>query len=378
MKQIQIYTDETIEIISKEQLKELKPLYNRKQRASFICSDCGKKKVQSLKFINEDLCCRCCCAKHTLLKTKKVSNVSQLESVKKKIKKTKKKLYGDENYNNPNKMKKTCEKIYGGVGFASKILKKRSKETNLLLHGNENWNNPDKNKETCNEIYGCDYSWQAKEVKRKIKETQEKLYGGIGLASKEIREKQEKTMDNIYGIKHPMQSNILFDKSKKTKKEKYNDENYNNREKYKETCKEIFGYENPMQSPEFNASTKKKYLFEGIYFDSNWEIILYKFLKDHNIDFKFHDKNTKFTFFYNIERTYIPDFIINGNVIEIKGPHFFKDGKMICPWKHKNDTPEKIEWRNGLFEAKHQCMLNNGVRIITDVFEFIEELKYGL
>ena len=262
MKQIQIYTDETIEIISKEQLKELKPLYNRKQRASFICSDCGKKKVQSLKFINEDLCCRCCCAKHTLLKTKKVSNVSQLESVKKKIKKTKK-----------------------------------------------------------------------------------KLYGGIGLASKEIREKQEKTMDNIYGIKHPMQSNILFDKSKKTKKEKYNDENYNNREKYKETCKEIckeiFGYENPMQSPEFNVSTKKKYLFEGIYFDSNWEIILYKFLKDHNIDFKFHDKNTKFTFFYDIERTYIPDFIINGNVIEIKGPHFFKDGKMICPWKHKNDTPEK-------------------------------------
>ena len=57
-----------------------------------------------------------------------------------------------------------------------------------------------------------------------------------------------------------------------------------------------------------------------IYTDETIEIIS----KEHNIDFKFHDKNTKFTFFYDIERTYIPDFIINGNVIEIKGPHFFQ------------------------------------------------------
>lgn len=51
---------------------------------------------------------------------------------------------------------------------------------------------------------------------------------------------------------------------------------------------------------------------------------------------------------------------------------------MICPWRYKNDTPDKIEWRNGLYEAKHQCMLKNGVKIITDIFEYIEELKYGL
>lgn len=61
---------------------------------------------------------------------------------------------------------------------------------------------------------------------------------------------------------------------------------------------------------------------------------------------------------------YKPDFIVEGKITEVKGDHFFKNGKMICPWKHKNDTPEKIEWRNGLFEAKHQCMIRNGVIIL--------------
>lgn len=37
---------------------------------------------------------------------------------------------------------------------------------------------------------------------------------------------------------------------------------------------------------------------------------------------------------------------------------------MICPYHKKDDSPETIEWRNGLFEAKHQCMIKNGVKIL--------------
>ena len=188
-----------------------------------------------------------------------------------------------------------------------------------------------------------------------MRKTCELLYDGIGFKSDELNKKAKET-------------NLLL----------HGNENWNNPDKNKETCKERFGYENPMQSTEFNASTKKKYLFEGIYFDSNWEIILYRFLKEHNIKFKYHDENISYTFFYDITRTYIPDFIINGEIVEIKGPHFFQRWKMICPWRYKNDTPDKIEWRNGLFEAKHQCMIKNNVKIITDIFEYIEELKYGL
>ena len=58
----------------------------------------------------------------------------------------------------------------------------------------------------------------------------------------------------------------------------------------------------------------------------------------------------------DIEHYYIPDFEINGRLVEIKGDQFFKeDGTMQCPFDHNYD---------GQVEAKHQCMLNNNVLII--------------
>ena len=64
------------------------------------------------------------------------------------------------------------------------------------------------------------------------------------------------------------------------------------------------------------------------------------------------------------EKIKIISIIVEGMITEVKGDHFFKDGKMICPYHKKDDSPETIEWRNGLFEAKHQCMIKNGVKIL--------------
>lgn len=69
---------------------------------------------------------------------------------------------------------------------------------------------------------------------------------------------------------------------------------------------------------------------------------------------------------------------IGNKIIEIKGLHFFENknpnGKMYCPYHKKDDTIEKIEWRNGLYEAKHQCMLKNEVIILTK-YEDFQSLK---
>ena len=52
----------------------------------------------------------------------------------------------------------------------------------------------------------------------------------------------------------------------------------------------------------------------------------------------------------------MPDFIVEGTIIEIKGDHFFKeDGTMQNPFDHSLD---------GLYEAKHQCMIANNVKIL--------------
>lgn len=67
---------------------------------------------------------------------------------------------------------------------------------------------------------------------------------------------------------------------------------------------------------------------------------------------------------------YQPDFLINGKIYEVKGDQFFEDDKMINPYDRTFD---------GLFESKHQCMLNNGVIIlrnkhISNLSEYIERV----
>lgn len=51
---------------------------------------------------------------------------------------------------------------------------------------------------------------------------------------------------------------------------------------------------------------------------------------------------------------------------------------MINPYGRKDDS-EKVKFRDGLFEAKHQCMIRNNVKLITDYTVYIKyvKTKYG-
>lgn len=201
-----------------------------------------------------------------------------------------------------------------------KIVKKR-KQTIKDKHGDENWVNMEAQYETNLRIYGTKYS----------------------CCSKNNLEKSEKTILNKFGSK----------------------ENYyqNNLKKAEETNLKKYGFKHPAQSPDIDCSSHR-IQYDGYNFDSNWEYLYYKYLKENNIEFTYKP-NISFEFVYEDKiHYYKPDFVVNGIITEVKGDHFFKEGKMICPWKHKNDTPEQIEWRNGLFEAKHQCMIKNGVTIL--------------
>lgn len=115
-------------------------------------------------------------------------------------------------------------------------------------------------------------------------------------------------------------------------------------------------------------SGKIRYIYEyaGIRFQSKDEFYfgVYCILKD----IKFEYQCDPFEYmFKNTVRRYIPDFYVNNEYVEIKGAHFFKNGLMICPFKNDDDTPEIINERNARYEAKHQCMIEHHVKIITDV-----------
>ena len=52
---------------------------------------------------------------------------------------------------------------------------------------------------------------------------------------------------------------------------------------------------------------------------------------------------------------------------------------MINPYKRNKYTPEELKMRDDIMEAKHQCMIENNIKILTDCSIYIKYVnqKYG-
>ena len=176
------------------------------------------------------------------------------------------------------------------------------------------------------------------------------------------------------------QSNSI--KSSRTRKAFSKERKQEIENKKQATCLKHFGVRYPAQSSEVRKKCRKKHTYDGIQFDSLTEIAFYIWLKDNNISFEYQPK-CKFTYEFDGKTwTYFPDFKVNGQYVEIKGDHFFKNGKMICPYRYKNWSNIQYEWICKKFEAKHQCMLSHNVYILTSIcympfIKYVED-KYGL
>lgn len=142
-------------------------------------------------------------------------------------------------------------------------------------------------------------------------------------------------------------------------------------ENIKKTCIKKYGVENIAKSPIFALNRGGKYYYQGLSFDSKWEIKFYIYAKDHGESIQ--RCPCSYEYIYNNKiYTYIPDFLYNGQIVELKGPQFFKDDKMICPFDNK---------KNDLYQAKYQCMKNNKVVILTinnlkHIFDYVDKI-YG-
>lgn len=110
---------------------------------------------------------------------------------------------------------------------------------------------------------------------------------------------------------------------------------------------------------------KSRYYYDGVYYDSSYEVIFKLAYADAE-----RCKSSLTYEYKGITHKYWPDFILDGEYYELKGPQFFEDGKMINPFDRTMDDQ---------YEAKHQCMIANGVHIITniDAEKEIVEQKYG-
>lgn len=96
--------------------------------------------------------------------------------------------------------------------------------------------------------------------------------------------------------------------------------------------------------------------YKGISFDSKPELEFYKKCEAEGMEIKRHP--IKLEYFYNNEKHYyFPDFEVDGVLIEIKGRQFLNPStsKWHNPFDHNKD---------GLVEAKFDCAIRNGVKII--------------
>lgn len=203
---------------------------------------------------------------------------------------------------------------------------------------------------------------------------------------KEIQDIISKNNEEKYGVKNTF---LIKDKDGIEKRIKTWQKNLNSdyptqnkevKEKIVKICNEKYGCDNVMQNHEIRLTNQSKVSYNGINFDSQMEVDFYKKLVELNIPFTYQPD---ITFVYydslNKKRTYEPDFLIGNTLYEIKGLHFFLNGdktqRMINPFGRKDD-PEIVKYRDDIMEAKHQCMIKNNVKIITNLNEIkYEELK---
>lgn len=192
--------------------------------------------------------------------------------------------------------------------------------------------------------YGTEWYTQTSDYVNRAKETNLKRYGcEWSLQSKEIRDKGIETSLEKYGCKNAGGSSESVKKIKETKKLRYGDENYNNSSKIRDTW-----FSNLSE----NKHKYRCYVYKDVYFDSFPELAYYMYMLDSGVDIVRCDiKTLKFEYYYNNElHYYIPDFIVNGDIVEIKSDYLLKKMKV-------KDTREN---------AKYRCMLENNVIIINN------------
>lgn len=280
-------------------------------------------------------------------------NVFQNEEIKEKSRQTKLERYGDENYNNRDKCKETCLDLYG---FENPM---------------QNEDVQEKYRQTCREKYNKDYYMQTDEFREKSKETCLDLYGDECYSkTDECDKKMRNTNLERRGVEYPAQSKNVMDKKKQTCVDKYGTPSYSQTDEFKEKVRQTnmdrYGVPSYAQTHEFHKCHRKRVEYNGLTFDSSWEVDVYKFCQENDIPCEYQPD---IQFEYECDgktHVYQPDFLINGKIYEVKGEQFFDGNKMINPYNRVQDS---------LFESKHQCMISNNVIILRK--EQIDRLASG-
>ena len=145
------------------------------------------------------------------------------------------------------KIKATTIKHFGGVGLASKELREKQQRTMLERHGDVNYRNWEKHYVTMIENHGVKHFSQCEEGKERIRQTNIERYGTPYVMQNESIKQKSK---ESFAKRSAEQKQQSVKQMKQTKLERYGDPNYQNEEKKKQTLMKHYGVEHPCESPE--------------------------------------------------------------------------------------------------------------------------------
>ena len=147
----------------------------------------------------------------------------------------------------------------------------------------------------------------------------------------------------------------------------------NIRKKSEATCLRRYGVSSYSKTPAAQKKRRSRYEFCGIHFDSSYELSYFLWALYNNKTIE----RSSVTFEYLANgciHTYIPDFIVDGELVEIKGAHFFNEnGDLFNPFSKDLHEQE-------IYKQKGICMKENGVKVITngDTYRKWVDLTYGV
>lgn len=325
-------------------------------------------------------CSRSCCTKHPATQKKMRSTMKDKYGVEHALQDKELCRRATQHKHETNLRKYGVEEV-----FSAKCVQEKKEKTNISRHGVKCTLQAkcvkEKTRQTCLKQYGVSHHMKNKDIYAKSRQTCKELYGDEHpIRTQRIKDKLNTTNRDRYGVDWTFQSCNNKEKTKKRCQEKY-DTDYalqapEVKRHIKDTLQKNYGVTHNSQIPEVRSRMQKKYAYDNVQFDSSAELCFYIWLKDVGIEFE-HQPAIRLEYELNgVKHMYCPDFKVGDMLFEIKGDHFFKDcdpsQQMVCPYDHSQDA---------LYEAKHQCMLQNNVIVMTSseyvIFQSYVEDMYG-
>lgn len=372
----------SIEVSKFEDLKVLNKIYKLSQKISFTCTSCGRF-TQGVSLnatllrlgIYNDLLCRACTEKlkkiqHYGENYKKLISQKRKNTMDSKTDEEKKEIYEKVKTTWRNKSKEDIQKIT-----------EKKEKTNFEKYGVRWSSQSDLSRNSQKETWENKSKEDIQEIQNKRKDTCKRLYGKeIATQNSEIAKKcvdhQKETMLEKYGVENAFQLPSVRIKCKEKLKEcRKNPEWVENiKEKTKETCLKKWGSENYWGSKKareasskyweslteedwetYRQNRSKGFEYDGQKFDSKPELAFWIWCKENGKNISRESKKLTYTF-EGKEKTYIPDFVVDEQMIEIKGDHFVKEnGEWQNPFDHSLDS---------LMEAKHKFIQTQPIKVL--------------